>query len=661
MQPETGAYQQLLSHVPGEKLFVIQVVLVIRQSGFVAFLVIVLWCGAAFAQPQFPLSKEPYGATSARTPTYESYGTILVVAVLDDKNKPLDRQSMVKLENGNTHDTTWQATADSSEALFGQLSIGTYEIEVSAVGYLTAHKKYDIGSAYSTPRVEITLQRDPNSVKLDESNLPEMPAKARKEVQRAVRALKSNDLKQARKHLAVAYKVAPESADINFFLGYLEFQEQRYPTAQDYLMKAVNRDSRNVQALTLLGRVRMRLGDYAAASASLDEAILLDPEYWVAHKLLAEASLTEHKFEKARDQAQLALEKGKGAGNSARLVLGQALANLGDTQAAISTLEAYLPDARDQSEAASVHEFIARLKARAAQPEASNTQPALLPYAPATDDTELRLSVKTWEPRGVDESRPSVAEGVACPSEQVLTETGLRVKQLADDIGKFAAIEELQHEQVDELGHAISKQTRRYNYVASISETNPGYLEIEEYRLENSALARYPDNISSNGFTTLALVFHPNMQPTFEFTCEGLGEWRGQTTWLMHFRQRADQPNRIHDIKIGGMIYPIDLKGRAWISAEKFQIVHMESQLVKPMPAIQLLTEHQIVDYGPVQFKSGQLWLPSSAELYFDYHKHRYHRKHSFSHFMLFSTNSREEVQAPKQKPGIPQPNEETR
>jgi len=129
----------------------------------------------------------------------------------------------------------------------------------------------------------------------------------------------------------------------------------------------------------------------------------------------------------------------------------------------------------------------------------------------------------------------------------------------------------------------------------------------------------------------------------------------------MHFRQRADQPNRIHDIKIGGMIYPIDLKGRAWISAEKFQIVHMESQLVKPMPAIQLLTEHQIVDYGPVQFKSGQLWLPSSAELYFDYHKHRYHRKHSFSHFMLFSTNSREEVQAPKQKPGIPQPNEETR
>jgi len=621
----------------------------------------VLCGGAVFAQGPASQPMQPYGAMTQKTPIYESHGAVLIVAVLDNKKKPLDRQSLVKLENGRTHDTNWQTTADASEATFGELMVGSYDIEVSAVGFLTAHQKYNIVSAYATPRVEIALERDPSSVKLDESNLPQMPNKARKEVQRAVRALKSNDLKQARKHLDAAYKIAPENADINFFLGYLEFQQRTYRPAQNYLAKAVTRDPKNVQALTLLGQARMRLGDYAAASATLDEAILLDPEDWVAHKLLAEASLTQHNFEKARDQAQLALERSKGSGNSARLALGQALANLGDRQGAISTLETYLREAKDQTDTASVREFISRLKVQAAQPAASNPQPALLTSVPDADDTELRLSVKTWEPRGVDEIRPLFAEGVVCPSEQVLTETGLRVKQLADDIGRFAAIEELQHERVDELGHAITRETRRYNYVASISESTPGYLEVEEYRLENSALARYPDNIGSNGFTTLALVFHPDMQPTFEFTCEGLGEWRGQATWVVRFQQRKDQPNRIHDMKIGGMIYPIDLKGRAWISAEKFQIVHMESQLVKPLPAIQLLTEHQIVDYGPVQFKTGQLWLPSSAELYFDYRKHRYHRKHSFSHFMLFSATSQEEVQTPKQKPGIPPPKEETR
>jgi hypothetical protein len=87
----------------------------------------------------------------------------------------------------------------------------------------------------------------------------------------------------------------------------------------------------------------------------------------------------------------------------------------------------------------------------------------------------------------------------------------------------------------------------------------------------------------------------------------------------------------------------------------------MESQLLKPLRTIQLLTEHQIVDYGPVQFKNEQLWLPSSAELYFDFRKHRYHRTHTFSHFMLFSTSSQEAVQEPRQEPGTPLPVPENR
>lgn len=618
------------------------------------------YCTAAIAQVPQPL--QPYGVMTQRTPTYESHGAVLIVAVLDDRNKPLDRQAVVKLENGNTHDAMWQTTADASEASFGNLMIGSYDIEVSAVSYITAHKRYNIGSGYATPRIEIVLQRDPSSVNLERPNAPDIPSKARKELQRAVRALKSNDLKGARKHLGSAYKVAPESADVNFFLGYLEFQERSYTSAQGYLAKAVTRDPRNAQALTLLGRVRMLRGNYAAAGATLEEAILIDPNAWVAHKLLAEASLAQHDFEKARDQAQLALQKSKGAGNSARLVLGQALANLGSTQEAISVLEAFLQEAKDQPEASSVSDLISQLKSQAAKPSETSTQLVAITSHPSVDDAELRLSIKTWEPRGVDESKITVADGVVCPSERVLSNTGHKVKELADDIGRFAAIEELQHEQVDELGHAITKETRRYNYVASISEANPGYLEVEEYRLENSALARYPDNIGSSGFTTLALVFHPNMQSNFEFACEGLGEWQGKATWLVHFRQREDQPNRIHDIKVGGMIYPINLKGRAWIAADGFQIVHMESQMIKPLPSIHLLTEHQIVDYGPVQFKkSDQLWLPTKAELYFDFRKRRYHRKHSFSHFMLFSTSSQETVQEPKQKPGTPQPKEEAR
>ena len=73
------------------------------------------------------------------------------------------------------------------------------------------------------------------------------------------------------------------------------------------------------------------------------------------------------------------------------------------------------------------------------------------------------------------------------------------------------------------------------------------------------------------------------------------------------------------------------------------------------MPNIQLLTEHQIVEYGPVRApkKNAELWLPKSADLYFDFRKHRYHRRHSFDHFMLFLTDSQEKYAGPKGAPSI--------
>ena len=106
----------------------------------------------------------------------------------------------------------------------------------------------------------------------------------------------------------------------------------------------------------------------------------------------------------------------------------------------------------------------------------------------------------------------------------------------------------------------------------------------------------------------------------------------------------------MHSYKVGNLVYTVDLRGRAWITADKFQIVRIESELVRPMPEIQLLSEHQVVEYGPIRFdkKNTSLWLPKSAEIYFDFRRHRYYRRHSFDHYMLFSTDTVEKRDEPK-------------
>jgi hypothetical protein len=129
-----------------------------------------------------------------------------------------------------------------------------------------------------------------------------------------------------------------------------------------------------------------------------------------------------------------------------------------------------------------------------------------------------------------------------------------------------------------------------------------------------------------------------------------LGEWKGRATWLVYFRQRPDKPDRFLSYSFTNAEFWVALKGRAWISADKFQIVHLEADLLNPMPAIQLLRQHQSVDYGPVYFKTRktQLWLPESAEIYLDFRRHQYYRRHSFEKYKLFAVGASEKIGEPK-------------
>ena len=151
----------------------------------------------------------------------------------------------------------------------------------------------------------------------------------------------------------------------------------------------------------------------------------------------------------------------------------------------------------------------------------------------------------------------------------------------------------------------------------------------------------------------MALIFHPDMRENFEMNCEGLGDRKGQATWLIHFRQRNDKPNNMHSYRVGKESHAVNLKGRAWITADKFQIVRIETEMITPMPEIQLLSEHHIVEYGPIPFpkKDTTLWLPKSAEIYFDFRKHHYYRRHSFDHYMLYSVDTDEKRKEPVAPP----------
>jgi tetratricopeptide (TPR) repeat protein len=615
-------------------------------SAFCNLLTIV--AAAQMSSPNPVIRSDP---NSRIAPMYNAAGGVLIVSVRDEKKAILDRQAVVKLVDQNRQKTTWQATSENSDTTFLDLTLGKYDVEVSAFGYLPEHNVIDVLTLDHSTSIQIILKRDPNAIDFNVSS-ETLPAKALKERKRAISSLSVGKLKDAQKHLDAAYSVAPSSASLNFLMGYLSVEQQNLEGAQTYLEKAITFDPHNAQALTLLGRVYLQEAQNSKAQAVLQRAVATDAENSMAHHLLADAYLRQNDYSNALTQADLAVEGGKAGSIAAQIIRGEALAGMRRDPEAIQAFNTYLQNAPDSPTAAQVRDLIADVEHHAseAQREAKATAKNDLLLASA----QPTLSLKAWAPPDIDTAKPPVATGVSCPYQEIIDKSGEGMKQFVEDVARISAIEDLLHERLDDTGNPTTKEDLKFDYVATISERPPGILLVDEFRNQRYGVTDLPDRILTTGFPSIALVFHPDMRDNFDISCEGLGQLRGQATWLLHFQQRKDRPETLQTYKVGNKFYPVALKGRAWITADKFQIVRIETQLVHAMPEVQLLAEHQITEYAPVAFpkKNVELWLPKSAEVYLELGKHYYYRRHSFDHFMLFSVDSVDKVREAKGNQG---------
>jgi hypothetical protein len=271
------------------------------------------------------------------------------------------------------------------------------------------------------------------------------------------------------------------------------------------------------------------------------------------------------------------------------------------------------------------------------------------PLKPDDSFTKPQPPLWSWGPPGIDQAPSAITDGVTCQQQQVLDGVAQRLNELLDNISQFDAVEEVVHEEQDKTGRMRTRDRRKFAYLGTISRLPSGAPKIEEDRQSMSVSAGFPGAIATIGLPTLAFAFHPSIRDSFDMNCEGLGAWRTQPTWLIRFQQREDRPRLLQSYNIGNRLHPVALQGRAWIDASTFQIVHVEAELVRPMPQIELLRHHQVVDYGMVTFKKGntEMWLPKKAELYFYFRGHRYYRRHNFDEFRLFSVDVAEKVTLP--------------
>src|SRR6266849_3813963 len=478
---------------------------------------------------------------------------------------------------------------------------------------------------------------------------PVLAPKLQKELGKALEALRADKPSEARSHLDAVYRSTPDDADANFLLGIYAAEMNDWVHAKSYWEKVLVLAPNHLSALLSLGGALMRENKSAEAAQYLNRAVEAEPASWRAPAVLADAYLRQGLLDESIKHADRALELGHGQAGIVQPVLARALHIHGDQERAIHVLQAYLQDHPTDAAATEQLENLRASLGPAGQPS-PGTASASPSSEPAVATSALLPS--SWLPPDIDEKVPPVETGVACNLEEVIEKSVKRIQEFVANVDQFTATEAVTHESINKWGFASHPIRFKFEYLVSIKQNRLGLLTVDEHRDSHYVPARFPDGIATTGLPALVLIFHPDYVQNFKITCEGLARSKGGPAWQMYFRQRPDKPSTIRTYQIGaeGQAYPVALKGRAWIAADSFQIVRLETDLIDPLPQIRLVADHAAIEYGPVHFQARNLdmWLPHNAEVHYDWRGRRSHRRHSFRNYLLFSVDDNQRISAPK-------------
>lgn len=581
----------------------------------------------------------------------------LYICVRERSGIPLGSPAVVRLSAAIGGQFLMAPVQDASTAVFTNLLGGDYEAVVEAPGYETATERVSlIGGSPYTAYVYLA----PAGTSTDKNNNSGsgivMTPDLQREMDRGLVALTHKNYDEARKHFQKAHKMSPGNPDVLYLLGMVDYTAKDIPAARKQFEAVLANYPAHQHSLIMLGQIQLDAGENQEAQATLQKAVDAGTVNWQAHYLLAIACARTGAYEKARIECQRGGELNKQKKPLTDLLEAKLYLMEGRNSQAKSALESFLDNYPSDPGATEAKNYLAKLDeaAKPAELKPVSEKSSAPGASPVPTDAPLSNPAleKPWAPPQVDAAVPPVAPGISCSSDEVLQKTQKRVLAQLSDLEKFGATEHIEHQVVDSYGVPGAPASHDFEYLIFVYHSKKLPYYFDEMRDGSESLYSFPTRYATRGLVSLAfLVIHPVFSHDFQFACEGLGTWNGQPAWQIHFVQRADVTSRIRTWSYHQTVYPIPLKGRIWIGANSYNIVHLETDLrdPDPVPELRLNREQLIVDYGPVHFQSANvaLWLPWHADMYFELQGKRYHHRHTLSNYVLFDVNTTNKISAP--------------
>jgi len=480
-----------------------------------------------------------------------------------------------------------------------------------------------------------------------------MTPKLRRQIQKGLEALIKKQYEAAREIFSKALQKAPGNPDIFYFLGIAELGMQHLDLARENFQHSLSLDPSHELALVSLGELQLQNGAPADAIISLDKAVGLGRAGWRAHFDLAYAYAKVNRLRDAESEASRAARLAKEKGGTPTFLLGQIQYAEGKSADAKRTWQSVLTAFPADPIVPQTKKMLARLENETREIDPSTI--ASLPLPPVPNLTLETIVERPWAPPDIDSAAHDAVPDTNCRTEQVLDGALHRLKSELVDFEKFTATEHIEHQEIDRFGWPGPIKARDFSYVVFVHPLGDNSVYLEESRMGGDDLSSFPTSLATTGLNGLSVsVLQPTNRERFSYSCEGLASLCGQAAWQVRFEEKRDaQGDDVRMWQRNGKTYKIPIKGRIWISSASYAVLRVETDLRDPVSILELTRDHLLVDYGPVNFSSGNvhLWLPWSADIYMVLHGKRYHHRHFLSDYLLFEVDTTHSIRKPKELP----------
>jgi len=388
-------------------------------------------------------------------------------------------------------------------------------------------------------------------------------------------------------------------------LGVMESWRREPKKAAGYFVEALKYTPQDPLALQELGRSQLLIRNWGAADEYLGKAL------------------------------------SAGAKPEIRLLYIEALLGASQFQAANTEMARYL-DGRDVK--------TMPLHVRQLWAEVENRKKIEATYAKAK--SAQRLDYLRHPPLDLDGLTPATDQKEL---DSILKAVGQNVAESFAKLPNTSSLEEIHQEKLVRKRKVGATLDQKFRYLCFTPDEDfgPGF---NEYRADLSGMEAAPKGLGegfmlTSGFASAALVFHPMYQPQADFRYIGRQKVNGRDTYLVAFAQQPAKARLNGTFKSGGVSLTTFTQGLAWIDSHNYQIIRLRTDLLRPLPEVNLEGQTTEIAFNEVHFKGMEegFWVPQKVSVTVDWNGKHLRNEHHYSEYKLFQVEATEKQGKPKQ------------